>query len=100
MTLFPTTELPVRVLQSNAEVAHVYQVSERVVLACELSCSDALVYWYKDGEEVEENSGLLLENEGPHRRLVIVAAQAQDTGEFVCDTGGDSVFFNVTITGE
>ncbi|XP_066467658.1 obscurin-like protein 1 isoform X2 [Tiliqua scincoides] len=91
-------ELPVRVLQSNAEVAHVYQVSERVVLACELSCSDALVYWYKDGEEVEENSGLLLENEGPHRRLVIVAAQAQDTGEFVCDTGGDSVFFNVTIT--
>ncbi|KAJ6665562.1 hypothetical protein lerEdw1_003405 [Lerista edwardsae] len=91
-------ELPVRVLHSNAEVAHVYQVSERVVLACELSCSDALVYWYKDGEEVEENSGLLLESEGPHRRLVIVAAQAGDTGEFVCDAGGDSVFFNVTIT--
>ncbi|XP_048342589.1 obscurin-like protein 1 isoform X3 [Sphaerodactylus townsendi] len=90
-------ELPVRVVHSNADAAHVYQVSQRVVLACELSSSDALVRWYKDGEEVEEEDGFLLESEGPHRRLVMVAAQAQDTGEFVCDAVGDSVFFNVTV---
>nr|XP_020647781.1 obscurin-like protein 1 isoform X5 [Pogona vitticeps] len=90
-------EPPVRVVSSNADAPHIYQVSERVVMACELSCMDAAVCWYKDGEEVEENDGLLLENEGPHRRLIIVAAQAQDTGEFVCDTGADSIFFNITI---
>ncbi|KAH0621194.1 hypothetical protein JD844_022252 [Phrynosoma platyrhinos] len=93
-------ELPVRVVNSNADAAHVYQISERVVLTCELSRADVLVCWYKDGEELEESDGLLLESEGLHRRLVITAAQAQDTGEFVCDAGGDSVFFNVTITGE
>ncbi|XP_061465395.1 obscurin-like protein 1 isoform X2 [Rhineura floridana] len=91
-------DLPVQVLHSNADAAHIYQVSECIVLACELSCSDALVSWYKNGEEVEEKDGLLLESEGPHRRLVIVAAQTQDTGEFACDTGGDSVFFNVSVT--
>nr|XP_028596729.1 obscurin-like protein 1 isoform X1 [Podarcis muralis] len=91
-------ELPVRVLHSNADAAHAYRVSERVVLDCELSCSDAVVCWYKDGEEVEEKDGLLLESEGLHRRLVIIAAQVQDTGEFACGTGGDTVFFNVTVT--
>ncbi|XP_042302958.1 obscurin-like protein 1 isoform X3 [Sceloporus undulatus] len=91
-------ELPVRVVHSNADVAHIYQVSERVVLTCELSRTDVLVCWYKDGEELEETDSLLLESEGPYHRLVITAAQAQDTGEFVCDAGGDSVFFNVTIT--
>ncbi|XP_053139183.1 obscurin-like protein 1 isoform X2 [Hemicordylus capensis] len=91
-------EVPVRVVNSNAESAHVYQVSQRVVLTCELSSSDALVCWYKDGEKVEENHGFCLESNGPHHCLVIATAQAQDTGEFVCDTGSDSVFFNVTIT--
>ncbi|KAJ7346024.1 hypothetical protein JRQ81_001974 [Phrynocephalus forsythii] len=91
-------EPPVRVVSSNANVPHIYQVSERVVMACELSRAEAAVCWYKDGEELEGNDGLLLESEGPHRRLIIVAAQAQDTGEFVCDTGADSIFFNVTIT--
>ncbi|XP_077176937.1 obscurin-like protein 1 isoform X5 [Paroedura picta] len=90
-------ELPVHVVCSNADAAHVYQVAQRVVLGCELSSTDALVSWYKDGEEVEEKDGFLLESEGPHRRLVILAAQAQDTGEFVCDAGGDSVFFSVTV---
>ncbi|XP_044294009.1 obscurin-like protein 1 isoform X2 [Varanus komodoensis] len=91
-------ELPAQVVRSNAEAAHIYQVSERVVLSCELSRPGVPVCWYKDGEEVEESEGLLLESEGPHCRLVIPVAQAQDTGEFACDTGGDSVFFNVTIT--
>ncbi|XP_008110065.2 obscurin-like protein 1 isoform X1 [Anolis carolinensis] len=91
-------ELPVRVVHSNSDAVHVYQVSEHVELTCELSCADVLVCWYKDGEELEENDGLLLESEGLYRRLVITAAKAQDTGEYVCDAGGDSVFFNVTIT--
>ncbi|KAL8182983.1 UNVERIFIED_CONTAM: hypothetical protein K2H54_010634 [Gekko kuhli] len=90
-------EPPVRVVRSNADAAHAYQASQRVVLSCELSTTDAPVRWYKDGEEVEEKEGFLLESEGPHRRLVMAAAQAQDAGEFVCDAGGESVFFNVTV---
>ncbi|XP_013918136.1 PREDICTED: obscurin-like protein 1 [Thamnophis sirtalis] len=88
---------PVRIIYSNDEESHVYQVAERIELSCELSRPDALVHWYKDGEEVEESEGLLLESEGPHRRLVIPSAQVKDSGEFVCDAGGDSAFFNITV---
>ncbi|CAM4532706.1 unnamed protein product [Lepidochelys kempii] len=92
------TEPPVRIVSSNEDAAHTYLASERVVLACELSRADGPVQWYKDGVEVEEGDCLLLEREGPHRRLVIPSAQPQDTGEFVCDAGGDSVFYNITVT--
>ncbi|XP_077686467.1 obscurin-like protein 1 [Eretmochelys imbricata] len=92
------TEPPVRIVSSNEDAAHTYLASERVVLACELSHADGPVQWYKDGVEVEEGEHLLLEREGPHRRLVIPSARPQDTGEFVCDAGGDSVFYNITVT--
>uniref|UniRef100_A0A8C3XTB7 Obscurin-like protein 1 n=1 Tax=Chelydra serpentina TaxID=8475 RepID=A0A8C3XTB7_CHESE len=92
------TEPPVRIVSSNEDAAHAYLASERVVLACELSRAEAPVQWYKDGVEVEKDEGLLLEREGPHHRLVIPSAQPQDTGEFVCDAGGDSVFYNITVT--
>ncbi|XP_029139837.1 obscurin-like protein 1 [Protobothrops mucrosquamatus] len=91
------TEPLVQIVQSNAEAVHAYQTSDRVVLTCELSCPNASVQWYKDGEELEEGEGLLFESDGPHRRLVLPLAQVQDTGEFVCDAGGDSAFFNVTV---
>lgn len=89
-----------RIVHSSAEEAHAYQVAERVVLSCELSRPDVPVCWYKDGEEVEESENLSLESEGPHCRLVIPSAQVQDSGEFVCDAGGDSAFFNVIVTGK
>ncbi|XP_065416481.1 obscurin-like protein 1 isoform X1 [Chrysemys picta bellii] len=92
------TEPPVRIVSSNEDAAHTYLASERVVLACELSRADGPVQWYKDGVEVEEGEHLLLEHKGPHRRLVIPSARPQDTGEFVCDAGGDSVFYNISVT--
>uniref|UniRef100_A0A8C6VCB6 Obscurin-like protein 1 n=1 Tax=Naja naja TaxID=35670 RepID=A0A8C6VCB6_NAJNA len=93
------TEPLVHIVQSNAEAVHAYQTSDRVVLTCELSCPNAPVQWYKDGEELEEGKDLLFESEGPHRRLVLPSAQFQDTGEFyMCDAAGNSIFFNVTIT--
>uniref|UniRef100_A0A8C0HAF9 Uncharacterized protein n=1 Tax=Chelonoidis abingdonii TaxID=106734 RepID=A0A8C0HAF9_CHEAB len=95
-----TVTPPVRIVSSNEDAAHTYLASERVVLACELSRADAPVQWYKDRVEVEEGEHLLLEREGPHRRLVIPSARPQDTGEFVCDAGGDSIFYNITVTGE
>lgn len=97
---FYAAEPPVRVVSSYAEETHSYQVGDRVVLACELSRLDAPVQWYKDGEEIQQSECLLLESEGPCRRLIIPWAQLQDSGEFVCDAGSDSVFFNITVAGK
>ncbi|XP_074766240.1 obscurin-like protein 1 isoform X3 [Athene noctua] len=90
-------EAPVRIVSSNEEAPHAYMVGQRVELWCQLSRPAAPVRWYKDGEELEVGESLVLEQEGPRHRLVLPCARPQDTGEFVCDAGGDSVFYTVTV---
>ncbi|NXQ92953.1 OBSL1 protein, partial [Sagittarius serpentarius] len=90
-------EAPVRIVSSNEEAPHAYVAGQRVELWCQLSRPAAPVRWYRDGEEVEAGKSLVLEQEGPWRRLVLPCARPQDAGEFVCDAGGDSVFYTVTV---
>ncbi|NXD63698.1 OBSL1 protein, partial [Eolophus roseicapillus] len=90
-------EAPVRIVGSNEEASHAYMSGQPVELWCKLSRPAAPVHWYKDGEEVEAGENLVLEQEGPLCRLVLPSAQPQDTGEFVCDAGGDSVFYTITV---
>ncbi|KAM9548633.1 obscurin-like protein 1 isoform 9-T9 [Guaruba guarouba] len=90
-------EAPVKIISSNEEVPHAYVAGQRVELWCQLSRPAATVHWYKDGEEVEASENLVLEQEGPLCRLVLPSARPQDTGEFVCDAGGDSVFYTITV---
>ncbi|KAF1610401.1 Obscurin-like protein 1, partial [Eudyptes chrysolophus] len=90
-------EAPVRIVSSNEEAPHAYVAGQRVELWCQLSRPTAPVHWYKDGEEVEVGESLVLEQKGPWHRLVLPCARPQDAGEFVCDAGGDSVFYTVTV---
>ncbi|XP_039926012.1 obscurin-like protein 1 [Hirundo rustica] len=94
------TEVPVRIISSNEEGPHSYVARQRVELWCQLSRPAASVRWYKDGEEVEVGKSLVLEQEGPRCKLVLPCAQTQDTGEFVCDAGGDSAFYTITVAEE
>lgn len=73
--------------------------SECVMLTCEVDREDAPVHWYKDGQEVEENDFVVLEDEGPRHRLVLPTAQPPDGGEFQCVAGDERACFTVTITG-
>ncbi|XP_025894947.1 obscurin-like protein 1 [Nothoprocta perdicaria] len=91
------TEAPVRVVSSNEDAAHAYMAGQRVLLWCELSRADAPVRWYRDGLELEASESLVLEREGPRCRLLLPCARPQDTAEFVCDAGGDSAFYNITV---
>ncbi|NXB74593.1 OBSL1 protein, partial [Donacobius atricapilla] len=93
-------EVPVRIVSSNEEGLHTYVAGQRVELWCQLSHPAASVCWYKDGEEVEVGKNLVLEQEGPRCKLVLPCAQTQDTGEFVCDAGGDSAFYTITVAEE
>ncbi|KAM6268961.1 obscurin-like protein 1 [Porphyrio hochstetteri] len=90
-------EAPVRIVSSNEEGPHTYTAGQRVELWCQLSRPEVPVRWYKDGEEVEAGESLVLEQEGLRHQLVLPSAQPQDTGEFVCDAGGDSVFYTITV---
>ncbi|KAF6738677.1 Obscurin [Oryzias melastigma] len=92
------TEPPVQILSpSQSQMELCQQTSERMVLSCEISRPNAVVRWYRDGLEVEENENLLLEVDGVYRRLIIPETTVKDSAEYVCDTGDDSMTFFVNI---
>jgi len=75
-------------------------VSEEIVLNCELSRSNGEAHWFKDGLKLQECEDIRISAEGPYRRVTILCASKRDSGEYVCDTGGDSIFFQLIIKGK
>lgn len=90
---------PVHIVAPREHVFVHAITSECVMLTCEVDREDAPVHWFKDGQEVEESDFVLLESEGPHRRLVLPSAQPSVGGEFQCVAGDERAYFTVTITG-
>ncbi|XP_036277663.1 obscurin-like protein 1 isoform X5 [Pipistrellus kuhlii] len=89
---------PVHILDPREHVFVHAITSECVMLTCEVDREDAPVHWYKDGQEVEDSDLMVLENEGPHRRLLLPVAQPSDGGEFQCVAGDERAYFTVNIT--
>lgn len=96
----PNTEPPVMIVEPKDDVVIESYISEDIHLHCELSRSSGKVRWFKDGQVVEESHNLQLISEGPYRRLSILKGTANDGGEYVCETDGDSVFFQLTVKGK
>ncbi|KAM4602185.1 obscurin-like protein 1a [Polymixia lowei] len=91
-------EPPVMIADPKDDVVMERYISEEIHLQCELSRSNGQVHWYKDGLVVEDSKNIQLTSEGPYRRLTILCGTAEDSGEYVCDTDGDSVFFQLNVT--
>ncbi|KAL0964073.1 hypothetical protein UPYG_G00318040 [Umbra pygmaea] len=92
------TEPPVQIVSpSQSQMELCQQSSERMVLSCEISRPNAVVRWYRDGLEVEENDNLILEVDGVYRRLIIPVTTVKDSAEYVCDTADDNMTFFVNI---
>ncbi|XP_055070970.2 obscurin isoform X11 [Misgurnus anguillicaudatus] len=90
-------EPPVMIVYPKEDVHLDRHVPEEIVLSCELSRSNGKVTWYKDGQKLQESENIKLKAEGPYRRLKILHSGIEDSGEYVCDTADDSIFFNLTI---
>uniref|UniRef100_A0A8C9RW87 Obscurin-like protein 1 n=1 Tax=Scleropages formosus TaxID=113540 RepID=A0A8C9RW87_SCLFO len=93
-----TIQPPVMIVHPKEDVPLDHHISEEVILSCELSRSSGLVHWYKDGQKLQEGDKVVMKSEGPYRRLVIPCSTMEDSGEYVCDTGDDSAFFQLSIT--
>lgn len=94
------TEPPVMIVEPKDDVVMESYTSEEIRLQCELSRSSGKVRWFKDGQVVEDNNNVLLMSDGPYRRLTIFSGSVEDCGEYVCETDGDSVFFQLTVKGK
>uniref|UniRef100_A0A3P9LQ31 Obscurin-like protein 1 n=1 Tax=Oryzias latipes TaxID=8090 RepID=A0A3P9LQ31_ORYLA len=91
-------EPPVMIVEPIEDVVMKIYIPEEINLQCELSRSNGKVRWLKDGEEVQDNDLIQLVSEGPYRKLTILRSCKEDSGEYICETNGDSVFFQVTAT--
>ncbi|XP_059823540.1 obscurin-like protein 1 isoform X2 [Hypanus sabinus] len=91
------SEPPVRIVNTADDTKAEYLKSDRIVLNCELSRPSAEVKWYKNGLEVEGDANIVMVSHGVHRSLIIQSARIEDSGEYVCDTGDDSIFFDITV---
>ncbi|KAI2663414.1 Obscurin-like protein 1 [Labeo rohita] len=91
-------EPPVTIVDPKDDIHMERHLSEEVVLNCELSRSNGEAHWFKDGLKLQESENVRLSAEGPYRRVTILCASKRDSGEYVCDSGGDSVFFQLIIT--
>lgn len=66
-------------------------------LECEVSDAAAYVCWYKDGNELSSEAGVLVQSEGTIRKLFVQSAELSHSGTYVCKTDADEVTFNVNI---
>lgn len=98
-SLFCFTEPPVMIVYPKEDVHLDRYVPEEIVLSCELSRPNGKVTWFKDGQKLQESENIKLKTEGPYRRLKILRSGVEDSGEYVCDTADDSIFFNLNIKG-
>ncbi|XP_039525086.1 obscurin-like protein 1 [Pimephales promelas] len=90
-------EPPVMIVYPKEDVHLDRNVPEEIVLSCELSRPNGKVTWFKDGQKLQESENIKLKTEGPYRRLKILRSGVEDSGEYVCDTADDSIFFNLNI---
>lgn len=93
-------EPPVTIVDPKDDIHLERYVSEEIVLNCELSRSNGEAHWFKDGLKLQECENIRISAEGPYRRVTIICASKRDSGEYVCDTGGDSIFFQLILTGK
>ncbi|XP_057286356.1 obscurin-like protein 1 isoform X8 [Pezoporus wallicus] len=70
---------------------------EDLVLEVHLSHAHGEVKWYKDGEKLQDTGRVRLEEDGARRSLIVLGATGRDAGEYLCDTGDDSIIFFVTV---
>lgn len=55
--------------------------------------------WYKDGEKLQDTERVWLEQDGTRHSLAISAVEMSDAGEYLCDSGDDSLIFYVMVEG-
>lgn len=85
---------------SDSDSNKTVDMSDPIVLYCEVSHPFAQVTWFKDGKELQVMDGLNIQSDGNMRRIVIQSADASHSGVYSCETAGDVIEFKVTVAGK
>lgn len=88
-------ELPPKILY-DLEHLTIAQ-GEKATLEVELTKGDALVRWYKNGEEIQFSDHIQLRIDGKKQKLKIYDAVLEDTGEYSCIVGDQVSTGSLTV---
>lgn len=69
-------------------------------LQCQVSDPDAQVWWYKDGNEVLRQDGMVTGYEEAMKTLSVQSAELCHSGTYSCQTNNDAISFHVEIKGD
>lgn len=78
-------ELPPQIITKLIDVT--IAKGEKATFNIELTKGDALVKWYKDGEELQFSSHVQLSIDGKKQKLKIYTTTTEDAGEYSCEVG-------------
>lgn len=78
-------ELPPQIITRMVDVT--IAKGEKATFNIELTKGDALVKWYKDGEELQFSDHVQLSIDGKRQKLKIYKTVAEDAGQYMCEVG-------------
>lgn len=100
--LFPLHHSPFQALPvlfkhwlKNEEV----EEGRTAVLHCELTKPNARVEWRKGNTVLHSNDKYEIRQEGTHAELFIYDAEAQDAGDYTCDSGDQQTTASLQVKG-
>lgn len=73
--------------------------NEQLVLSCEVSRTNGVVQWYRDGTEIQQRKNVTVQAEGTKRNLTIHSVQLSDAGTYTCRAGDNILIFKINVRG-
>lgn len=88
-------ELPPKLLYELENIT--ISQGEKAIFEVELTKGDALVKWFKNGEDIQFSDHVQLRIDGKKQKLKIYDAVLEDAGEFSCMVGDDISTATLTV---
>ena len=88
-------ELPPEIIKKLEDVT--ITKGNKAIFETELTKGDALVRWFKDGEELQFSEHVQLSIDGKRQKLKIYNSLLEDAGTYSCEVGTQSSSAKLTV---
>ena len=88
-------ELPPEIITKMQDVT--IARGERATFEIELTKGDALIRWFKDGQELQFSEHVRLSIDGKRQRLKIYDTEPEDAGVYSCEVGEQKSSAKLTV---
>lgn len=92
--------MAVKFQKKSVKEKYIFEASENIVLATELTAQSGSVRWFRDEVELKEGGKYEMKRDGLSRTLTVKCSDAKDSGTYSCQTSDDKVEFKVQVQGK